>query len=107
VDEIYEYGPWVEKMTEKIGKLKVINNRIFQSVYEDTSKNDFRRYVGELRRVLEIVENLELKLNEMIRETKLKIIGNIRKYETFGESKLSSKGYLYANPYIFVNKINS
>lgn len=42
-------------MTEKISKLRTSNNRIFQSVYSEGSKNDFKMFVVELRRVLEIV----------------------------------------------------
>jgi len=46
-------------------------------------------------------------LAEIVLETKLKIIGYIRKYENNGESRLASKLSLYTNPYILINKINS
>jgi hypothetical protein len=46
IDEISDYSSWVEKMVEKIGKLKTTNNRIFHSLHSEVSKNDFKRYIG-------------------------------------------------------------
>ena len=44
---------------------------------------------------------------EAIRNSKLKIISYIRKYENYGSSRLANRLHLYTNPYILVNKINS
>ncbi len=84
VDDIHEYLGWIERMSERAKKLRVTGQqRIFESVRGEASKS-IRRYLGELRRILEVVETLESQLCELIRESKAKIMGYIRKYEGFG-----------------------
>ena len=97
-------------MAEQIATAKSNRVKIFQTQYkpnQQQAKTDFMPYVGELRRVLGLVEELEEQLVGAIRESKAKILSYIRKYEDYRSSRLSTHLHLYSNPYILVNKINS
>lgn len=106
-DDLHDYAGWIERMSDRAARLRVTSQqRIFESVRGEAGRS-LRRYVGQLRRVLDVVEGLEKQLFELIRESKAKISGYIRKYEGFGESRLASRGHLYANPYLLAAKLNS
>lgn len=54
-------------MSERASRLKVTSQqRIFESVRGEAGKS-LRRYVGELKRIMEVIEALELQLFDLIR----------------------------------------
>jgi hypothetical protein len=107
-DQIEDYEKWTDRLVQKINELHINNNPLFQTqAKQNKNKAEFDRFVSELKRVLGMIEELEARITEAILESKEKIVGYIRKYENYGESRLSQKIKLYTNPFILVNKVNS
>lgn len=72
---------WIKTIIEKIKAVKNRTNGILQSQYEPKKiRGDFQFYLSELKRVLSIIEVMEQKIAEAIKDSKLKIISYIRKY---------------------------
>jgi hypothetical protein len=71
----------METIVQRINDLKSSANRILQTQYEPRNiRGDFQFYLLELKRVLSIIEGMEQKMAEVIKDSKLKIINYIRKY---------------------------
>ena len=71
----------MERMVQQIRSAKSSRVRIFQSQSKPTQpKTDFLPYVAELKRVLNLIEELEGQLLQAIRESKAKIMKYVRKY---------------------------
>jgi hypothetical protein len=108
IDQIEDYEKWADRIIQKINEFRAKDNPLFRTQHKaKNSKADFEQFLSELRRVLGIIDSLENKIAEAILESKHKIVSYIKKYENYGESRLSSRIHLYSNPYILINKVNS